>query len=111
NRICAGKIVTPTEHKRHYRTLGSGRFWTFRSRPAGDSISGSVGVFSVGFQEDSHAAELLVAIGQEFVGGLADQIAKRAEQINFEPERHLMVVAMGAAERLVDDVVDDFEVQ
>jgi uncharacterized membrane protein len=71
-----------TEHKRHYRTLGSGVFGT-------ESIP-FYGLTAIPFlrrrrlEEHAHAAELFVAVADELIDRLADQFAQGADEIDLQ---------------------------
>src|SRR5690606_26084783 len=69
------------------------------SRLRGDRLGGA-------FEELTDAAKLLVALGQQLVFGLLGKFAEAANEIGLQPRRHLIVVAVGAAHRLFDHVVD-----
>ena len=56
--------------------------------------------------EHAHAAELLVAVVEQAVG-FSPQFAEVPEQVRLQRGPHLARVAVCAAERLGDDVVDD----
>ena len=66
-------------------------------------------VACAGLQKLAHAAELVVAVGEQLVDRLGDQLAERADEVDLQPVGHLVVVAVGGAERLGDHVVDDAE--
>src|SRR3990172_6282007 len=70
---------------------------------------GAVGRRGARFEELAHAAEFVVAGGEQFVVRLAHQFAERFDEVHFEPGGHLVVVAVGGAERFVDHVVDHAE--
>src|SRR5882724_948898 len=57
--------------------------------------------------EHSYAAELLVALFEEPVDRHVLELAKIAQQIALEDIPHLPWIAVGGAQRLGDDVVDD----
>ena len=124
-RVLAEKSADLTEHKRHYRTLGSGlktgpatiEFIAVERKPRDGRpwafaplvCSRTVPLFRRRFQKHPHAAELIVTGGQQLIGRFADQFPQAADQIDFQPQRHLMIIAMGAAQRFFDDVVNDAE--
>src|SRR5262249_50063301 len=60
-------------------------------------------------EQHAHAPELLIALLQQLLDRHVVQLAQMAEQISLEHVGHLAVVAVGAAERLGNDVVDDAE--
>src|SRR5262249_27805345 len=57
--------------------------------------------------ENPHAAELLIPSLQELIQGYRAQLAQIAQQVRLEGRSRLPVVAVGAAERFGNDVIDD----
>src|SRR5262245_36168700 len=69
--------------------------WRTGSRRSGAAPRGKAGGRDA-FVEDAHAAELLVALLQQFVGRHVAQVAEVAEQVRLQGVGHLARVAVGA---------------
>src|SRR5262249_3743121 len=75
------------------------------------STGGGPGAVGDALLELTHAADFLVAAPQDLLHPYGTQVAQVAQHVSLEGVAHLAVVAVGAAERLADDVVDDAELE
>src|ERR1700737_3433011 len=83
-----------------------------RARPWRFPFSGRRSVIECQpFVKDAHAAELLVALFQQVVHGQVAEVADVAEQVLLERRGHLARVAVGSAERFLDDGIDDSQIE
>src|SRR5206468_4231094 len=78
-----------------------------RNGPGLSIVEGRVG----GFDEDADLAVFLVAAVEKSVERDVDELAEVAEEEGLESGGGLAMVAVGAAERLRDDLVDDPEAE
>ncbi len=64
---------------------------------------------AAGLQKDAHPAKLLIARLHELVDRQGQEFPRRTTQIHLQVAGHQMMIAVGAAQRLLDHRVDDFQ--